>query len=385
MALVSKTNNMKSYKNLYPQIASEGNLLKAYKKARKGKTTKYYVIEFRQNLIENLQTLRIELLLHSYKPKPLETFIVRDPKTRVISKSDFRDRIIHHALCNVIESIFDKTFIYDSYANRKTKGTLATLERFDKFKRKISRNGKIKGWFNNNQIKGYCLKADIKHYFEEIDHEILLNIIKRKIKCRKTIWLIRQILKNYSGGGRIQKGMPLGNLTSQFFANLYLNELDQFIKHKIKAKYYIRYVDDFVILHQSKEQLKIWKKQIDKFLNNKLKLELHPDKSRIISLSKPIPFVGFRVFYYHKLLKKFNQRNIKKRLDKFNILFSNNQITYDKIYESIQGSFAYAKNANTYNFRHNLIKKMNKYFPNEISEIEINRFLKACHGPTPTI
>ena len=209
MALVSKTNNMKSYKNLYPQIASEGNLLKAYKKARKGKTTKYYVIEFRQNLIENLQTLRIELLLHSYKPKPLETFIVRDPKTRVISKSDFRDRIIHHALCNVIESIFDKTFIYDSYANRKTKGTLATLERFDKFKRKISRNGKIKGWFNNNQIKGYCLKADIKHYFEEIDHEILLNIIKRKIKCRKTIWLIRQILKNYSGGGEYKKACPL--------------------------------------------------------------------------------------------------------------------------------------------------------------------------------
>ena len=128
---------MKSYKNLYPQITSEENLLKAYKKASKGKTTKYYVIEFRQNLKDNLQKLRTELLLHSYKPKQLETFIVRDPKTRVISKSDFRDRIIHHALCNIIESIFDKTFIHDSYANRKTKGTLATLERFDKFKRKI--------------------------------------------------------------------------------------------------------------------------------------------------------------------------------------------------------------------------------------------------------
>jgi RNA-directed DNA polymerase len=205
MALVSKADKMKSCKNLYPQITSEENLLKAYKKARKGKTTKYYVIEFRQNLKDNLQELKTELLLHSYKPKPLETFIVRDPKTRVISKSDFRDRVIHHALCNVIDSIFDKTFIYDSYANRKTKGTLATLERFDKFKRKVSRNGKNKGWFNNNQIKGYCLKADIKHYFEEIDHEILLNMIKRKIKCRKTIWLIGQILKNYSGGGENTK------------------------------------------------------------------------------------------------------------------------------------------------------------------------------------
>jgi RNA-directed DNA polymerase len=171
--------------------------------------------------------------------------------------------------------------------------------------------------------------------------------------------------------------MPLGNLTSQFFANIYLNELDQFVKHNLRVKYYIRYVDDFIILHQSKEQLKIWKKQIENFLKNSLRLELHPDKSRIISLSKPIPFVGFRVFYHHKLLKKFNQRNIKKRLDKFNILFSNNQISYDKIYESIQGAFAYAKHAHTYNFRNDLIKKMNKYFPNEISEIEINRALSS--------
>jgi len=201
IALVTKTDNMKSYKNLYPLITSEKNLLKAFKKASKGKSKKYYVYDFRQNLIENLQTLRTELLLHSYKPKPLEKFIVRDPKTRVISKSDFRDRVIHHTLCNIIESIFDNSFIYDSFANRKTKGTLTTLQRFDYFKRKVSRNGKTKGWFNNNQVTGYCLKADIKHYFEEIDHKILLKIIKRKIKCRKTIWLIKQILKNYSGGG----------------------------------------------------------------------------------------------------------------------------------------------------------------------------------------
>jgi len=170
--------------------------------------------------------------------------------------------------------------------------------------------------------------------------------------------------------------MPLGNLTSQFFANIYLNELDQFVKHKLRAKYYIRYVDDFVVLHQSRKQLEIHKKQINNFLKNNLRLELHTDKSRIISLSKPIPFVGFRVFYYHKLLKKFNQRNIQKRLSKFNLLFSTNQITYDKIYESVQGAFAYAKHADTYNFRNKLVKKLEKYFPNEVSEIEINRYTK---------
>ena len=205
IALVSKTNNMKSHKNLYPKIISKRNLYLAYKKARKGKTEKYYVRKFEKDLINNLQNLRTELLLHSYKPKPLETFIVRDPKTRKINKSDFKDRIVHHALCNILDPIFDKTFIHDSYANRKGKGTLTALQKFDQFKRKVSRNGKTKGWFNNNQIKGYCLKADIKHYFEEVDNFILLKIIKRKIRCSKTIWLIKQILNNY-GGGRSKNG-----------------------------------------------------------------------------------------------------------------------------------------------------------------------------------
>ena len=209
IALVFKTNNMKSYKNLYPKITSKRNLYLAYKKARKRKTNKHYVKEFEKDLINNLLKLRTELLLHSYKPKALETFIVRDPKTRKINKSDFKDRIVHHALCNILDPIFDKTFIQDSYANRKNKGTLKALQRFDHFKRKVSRNGKTKGWFNNNQIKGYCLKADIKHYFEEVNNDILIKIIKRKIKCSKTIWLIRQILSNYAtspgGGGRTKK------------------------------------------------------------------------------------------------------------------------------------------------------------------------------------
>lgn len=154
--------------------------------------TKGYVIEFENNLQENLLLLRSELLLHSYNPKPLKTFIVRDPKTRKISKSHFRDRVIHHALCNIIEPIFEKSFIYDSYANIKGKGTLKALQRFDYLKRKASRN---------NTVKCYVLKADIKHYFDTIDHETLLNIIKRKIKDERVIWLIKTILKNHKIGG----------------------------------------------------------------------------------------------------------------------------------------------------------------------------------------
>ena len=164
---------MKSCNNIYNEIILKENLVSAYKKARKGKSKKEYTQEFRKNFKTNISKLSLELISHIYNPKPLKTFIVRDPKTRRISKSDFRDRIVHHALVNIIEPIFDKSFIHDSYANRKCKGTLKALQRFDQFKRKVSRNGEINGWFNNNQVKGYCLKAEIKHYFQTVNHEIL--------------------------------------------------------------------------------------------------------------------------------------------------------------------------------------------------------------------
>ena len=183
---------MKTYRNLYPILCSYDNLFLAYRKARKRKTAKDYVINFEKDLQNNFLLLRSELLLHSYSPKPIVNFIVRDPKTRKISKSDFRDRVVHHALCNIIEPIFEKGFIFDSYANRKGKGTLKALQRFDYFKRKVSKN---------NTIKCFVLKADIKKYFESIDHEILMKIIKNKIKDNKVLWLISKILNNYAVGG----------------------------------------------------------------------------------------------------------------------------------------------------------------------------------------
>ena len=186
---------MKTYKNLYYKIYTWENLVLAYKKARKGKTKKPYVREFEENLLENLQELQFGLMTHTYKTRPLITFILRDPKTRKISKSDFRDRIIHHALINVIGQIFEKTFIHDSTANQIGKGNLFAIKRFKKFQRKVSRNGNLKGWFNSNQIKAYCLKADIKHYFREINHSILLKILEKKIPDENIIQLIKQIIK----------------------------------------------------------------------------------------------------------------------------------------------------------------------------------------------
>ena len=178
---------MKSYKNIYEKIISLKDLILAWRKARKGKTKKDYVKEFEENLAYNLKVLHDELRSQTYKPRQLITFILRDPKTRKISKSDFRDRIVHHALVNILEPIFDKTFIYDSCANRKGKGNLFAIKRFDLFKRKVT---------NNLKSEAFCLKADIKHYFQEVDHEILKKIIKRKISDERVIWLIEKILNN---------------------------------------------------------------------------------------------------------------------------------------------------------------------------------------------
>jgi len=335
---------MKSHKYLYPKIYSIRNLVLAWRKARKHKTKRDYVVEFEKDLRENILLLHEELRDETYQPEPLKTFILRDPKTRKISKSAFRDRIVHHALVRIIEPIFDRTFIDGCCANRIGKGNLYALSLFDRYKRKVSRN---------NTRAAFCLKADIRHYFFEVNQEILINILKRKIRDDKTINLINKILKNYWDK---EKGMPLGNLTSQFFANVYLNELDYFAKHKLKTKYYARYVDDFVILHESKEQLESWKRQIDGFLRENLKIELHPEKSGIRALSRGVDFVGFRNFYHHRLLRK---RNAKKMLMKIR-LFKKNELTADKLLESFQGWNAYAKWADSFKLRNEISMMLQK-------------------------
>ncbi len=334
---------------MYDKICSYDNLLLAFYNSKKGKTKRRYIKRFQKHLKENLTKLQRELLNQTYEPHKLKPFVLRDPKTRKISKSAYRDRVVHHSLCNLIVPDFDKDFIYDSHANRIGKGTLKAIERFDKFKRIVSKN---------NTRECFVLKADIKHYFDEIDHQILINIIKRKIKDERVIWLIEKIL----AVNKKTKGMPLGNLTSQFFANLYLNELDQFVKHKLKAKYYIRYVDDFVILHEDKKQLEKWKIEIDNFLKERLDLELHPSKSNVLKLNSGINFLGFRIFYHYRLIRKNNLKNFERKFNKIRILFDEEVIGREKALHSLEGWLAYCSHANTYKYRKHIIRNFNKHF-----------------------
>lgn len=327
---------MKTFRNLFQRLCSFENLQLAFQKAKKRKAKKAYVQAFEKNLANELYALQWELLTGIYSPAPLKTFTVRDPKTRKISSSHFRDRVVHHAICNVIEPIFEPRFIYDTFANRKGKGTSGTLERADQFIRKVG--------------NGYALKADIRHYFDTVDHAVLLSILGRRIKDPQLMHLIQVVLENH----RTEtpgKGMPLGNLTSQFFANVYLAELDRYIKHVLRAKFYLRYVDDFVIFSKDRNELAAWKGEIATYLHNYLKLALHPDKTKILPIRSGVQLVGFRVFRHHKLIKRSNLRRFRIRLNRLKEDVAAGELTKEGLQARIAGWEGYAKMGDTFALR----------------------------------
>ncbi len=357
---------MKTYKNLYKKLCNYKNLLSAFKKARKGKSKRDYVINFESELQKNLKCLQEDLINKTYFPSNLKKFIIRDPKTRTIHASIFRDRIVHHAIVNILNPIYEKIFIYDSFASRKNKGTHNAINRFESFIKKVSSNGRlIKNSFNNNSIQGYVLKADFRHYFDSVNHKVLISILRKKIDDENLISLIKIVLENFESSKGI--GMPLGNYTSQFFANVYLNELDYYVKHTLKAKYYIRYVDDFVILHKNKKRLKYFLEHINNFLPC-LKIKLHPEKTEIHTLKNGITFLGYRIFYHCRLLRKRNIRYFMKKLEKNVSLYNNKEISEEQFESRINGWLGYAEFGNTFNFR-------NKIFSNILLQKQNDTFI----------
>jgi retron-type reverse transcriptase len=334
---------MQTYRNLFPQLCSFENLRLAFQKARKRKTQKEYVQRFEKNLANELYALQWELLTGIYRPGPLKTFTVRDPKTRKISASHFRDRVVHHAICNVIEPIFEPRFIHDTFANRTGKGTSGILQRADCFIRKVG--------------NGYALKADIRHYFDTVDHEVLISILGKRVKDQQLMQLIKVVLGNHRTENQ-GKGMPLGNLTSQFFANVYLGELDHFVKHELRARHYVRYVDDFVIFSRSRAELESWKKRIDTYLAYRLRLTLHPDKTKIMPIRAGVQMVGFRLFQHHKILKKSNLRRLRGRLATFREMIRAGTLTQADVRQSMTGWEGYAKMGDTFTLRQEVRKEI---------------------------
>lgn len=264
-------------------------------------------MKFSRNLEDNLFRLYYTLKHEKYQHGSYESFFVFDPKKRHIHKAAISDRVLHHATVRIVEPVFNSRFIFDSHACRKEKGVHVAVGRFQKFAWLLSRNNTKTVW---------ALKCDIASFFNTVDHQILMSVLGRTIKDEQTRRLLWQIIDSFC----MQKGrgLPLGNLTSQLFANVYLNELDQFIKNVLRAKYYIRYCDDFIILDRTKERLSDYIGEIDVFLRNKLKLQLHPKKVFIKKYHQGIDFLGFICFPHFRLLRTNTKKRMLRKLTEYN-------------------------------------------------------------------
>lgn len=307
-------------------------MLSAWKEFKRGKGKKEDVQQFEFNLEDNIFQLHFDLKSKNYQPLPYKSFYVSDPKLRHIHKAMVRDRIVHQAIYRVLIDIFEKKFIFDSYSCRLEKGTHMAVNRLSDFCRRESQN------YTKNI---YGLKCDVKKFFDNIDHVILKDLIKHTITDQEAIWLLDKIINSFAI--KQNKGLPLGNVTSQLLANIYLNELDWFLKQTIKIKYYLRYTDDFVVISQNKDYLLSLIKPIGKFLNNKLSLKLHPRKVQIRKISRGLDFLGYVTLPYYRVLRTRTKRRMFKKIGQKQRLLAVGSINEEKFNQSIQSYYGVLK------------------------------------------
>lgn len=342
---------MKRAKGLYSEIIAFDNVLLATRKARKGKrynaSTALFELAVEKNIFRIMEILKAK----TWEPGQYTDFFIHDPKTRLISAAPYFDRVIHHALITIIEPVIGKSFICDSYACVKDKGTHKAVFRYRDYQKKYP----------------YVLKCDIKKYFQNIDHEILFLQVRRKIKCKDTLWLIKRIIDSRQCEGDLEyfpgddlftpvtrpKGIPIGNLTSQFFANLYLNDFDHFIKEELKVDCYIRYCDDFVIFGDSKNRLGRLKADIMEYLSG-LRLKLHENKSRIFRVADGVDFLGYRIFPDHMRVRKSVVKHYRRKLKNMGLAYNKGKMDLPEINRSIQSWIGHVKHADSYGLRSEL-------------------------------
>ena len=299
----------KIFTHTYDDIISVENLLLAWKEFRKGKRKKLDVLEFQTDLIYQVTRLHDDLVSQTYCHGGYHHFRISDPKPRDIHKASVRDRLLHHALYRVLYPYFDRTFVYESYSCRIGKGMHKAMKRFRTFAYQVSKNHTRTVW---------VLKCDIRKFFASIDHRTLFFILERHISDLGILWLLREVVgsfhTNNRGDASRKIGLPLGNLTSQLLVNIYMNEFDQYVTHTLKAKHYVRYADDFVFLSRYKYELEKILRYIVVFLNNELKLKLHPDKVSIKTFASGIDFLGWVHFPDHRVLRTSSKRRMFRRL-----------------------------------------------------------------------
>ena len=328
-------------KTLFDQMVSWKHLCHSWERFKCGKTKKPDVKAFGENLKQNLNAIQKDLKTKKYVHAAYTSFFVKDPKLRKINKACVRDRVVHHALFSKLYPIFDAGFIFDSYSCRIEKGTHRAVRRLHEFFKKESRNNSRPCW---------VLKCDIKKFFDSVDQDILMGLLQNRIKNKDATWLLERIIKSFP------EGLPLGNITSQLFANIYLNELDQFIKQTLKIKYYIRYCDDFVILNNNPEYLKSLIPRMGEFLENRLKLSLHPNKVTIRKYRQGIDFLGYVSFPRFTILRVKTKKRMFKRVKARLIGFQNGLVKKESLKATLLSYFGMLKHCNAFLVKQDLLK-----------------------------
>ena len=328
---------MKRAGNLYDKIYELKNIHTAYYKASKGKKNKRDVIRFSENMEVNLNEIQKQLINRNVTIGNYHYFKITDPKERTICAASFPERVIHHAIMNITEEIFENCLIDDSYACRKNKGMHKSVNKAFKSCRKYQ----------------YYLKLDIKKYFDSIDHTILMNLLKRKIKDRDLLDLFRKIIDSYHT--KDNKGIPIGNLTSQYFANFYLSFFDRYIKEELRQKNYYRYMDDFVLFFKNKEELYNLLSKIRKYLEINLDLKLKPPI--INKVDKGVTFLGCRIYKNKILLSKRSKNRFKDKFIKYENKYLRGYWNIDTLSAHINSLIAFTDMANARDLRNMIIKK----------------------------
>ena len=334
------------------------NLLFAYRKAAKGKRGHFDVAKFEYRLEDNLLQLQRELREQTYQPGKYHSFYIHDPKKRLISAAPFRDRVVHHALCNLIEPILERSFIFDSYANRIGKGTHKAIDRAQQLARRFQ----------------FVLTCDIRQFFPSIDHEILLSRLRKSLDASEVstvAWLVERILQSgigvlreeydmvYFGGDDLfavhrPRGLPIGNLTSQFWANCYLNPFDHFVKRHLRCKGYVRYVDDFLLFSNDRDELNHWRQTIISELCS-YRLTLHETKCQPRPVTEGIPFLGFHLFPEYRRLKQRKGIAFQRKFKMARKLFRRGEVQFAGLNSIVLGWVNHTRHANTYNLRRSIL------------------------------
>lgn len=335
----------KTYKNLIGPICEFENLYHAYLRARRGKRDHAEVLRFTRDLEPNLIVIQSELAAGTYRTGPYRYFYVSEPKRRLVAALPFRDRVVQHAICAVIEPIWERRFIFDSYACRPGKGTHAGADRVEDFLRRVKRvHGVV-----------YVLKGDIRQFFPSIDHGVLKRLVRRRISCGQTLELLDGIIDSAAEPSDLApKGLPIGNLTSQLWANVYLHELDMLVKYGLRERYYLRYMDDFVVVHHSKAHLHAVRREIEGFLWDQLRLRTN-GKTQVFPVAtsngRALDFLGYRIWPTHRKLRKSSAQRMRRRLRKLQRLYAAGKIPLDRVRASIQSWIAHARHADSYFLR----------------------------------